>query len=726
MLRKLLVSAGVAALPLAPAYAFAEDAEIIETREVSTVEEVVVNGELVFRNRTTDVNPVLSYDLEFFQRFEPVSVGEMLKRVPGVTFTSDVLEFDGVSMRGMAPGYTQILINGRRAPGGEGDRSFFVDRIPAELVERIEIIRSPRADQPSDGIAGSLNVVLKEGASLEGGFAKAGVLVNADGVARPSAAVAHAGQAGDTSWWAALNYQGRRNPKKKVSHRYNGDGELDNIAYESDTRDGVDISANGELTHRFDGGRIRLSGLAVNTDRDEDETETEVVDNGSGVFDQLDAVAIQRERISQQTYELSADGKFDVGPGELDLNLGWAGYREDTTTDVDEGDDFGELELDEHTKLKIKDDEYGTGLAYTLKSDKVRFKAGVDLLRKERDGAEIEYDIDDGVVGDPDPAPGAVYAIRETRIDPFARLTLTPNEMWSIDLGLRYETTDREISSDNGAVSFDAQELNPSAHVTFRPTAADQFRFSVARTVRRPDYDLLAPYTAEEEPSDDDDLAGNPLLKRLGRRGVFGVNLFWRDVSDKIAVVSTGQTSSSGDGSIYSPQNIGDGKVWGVEVDFSAPLDVIKLPDTGLFFNYTWMDSEVSDPYTGQKLRFANQPSNVFNVGFIHTVRAWDMSFGASYYQRDKGYESQLDEFGSVDYDGDLEAFVEKRFGKSWVVRVAAMNLLDKEKREHYLKYDGDSVQEILDNRRNGVIDEIEDESERSGVLYQFTVRAAF
>ena len=53
---------------------------------------------------------------------------------------------------------------------GQGDRSFFVDRIPAELVERIEIIRSPRADQPSDGMAGSLNVVLKEGATLTGGF----------------------------------------------------------------------------------------------------------------------------------------------------------------------------------------------------------------------------------------------------------------------------------------------------------------------------------------------------------------------------------------------------------------------------------------------------------------------------------------------------------------------------------------------------------------------------
>ncbi len=65
--------------------------------------DIIVTGQLFFRNRTEDPNPILSYDLEYFQRFEPVSVGEMLKRVPGVTFTSDVLEYDGVQMRGLPP-----------------------------------------------------------------------------------------------------------------------------------------------------------------------------------------------------------------------------------------------------------------------------------------------------------------------------------------------------------------------------------------------------------------------------------------------------------------------------------------------------------------------------------------------------------------------------------------------------------------------------------------------
>ncbi|GAA0640031.1 TonB-dependent receptor plug domain-containing protein [Brevundimonas lenta] len=704
------------------------------------IEDVIVNGEIVFRNRTTDDNPVLSYDLEYFQRFEPVSVGEMLKRVPGVTFTSDVLEFDGVSMRGLPPGYTSILINGRRAPGGEDDGAFFVDRIPAELVERIEIIRSPRADQPSDGVAGAINIVLKEGAQLEGGSVRAGALINEDGEVRGAGSLTWAGNTENTSLWAALNYQGRRNPKQKRSERYDDDpangGELDNIELQDDTRDGVDMSANAEFTTRFDNGRLRFNGLVIDTDRDEDETSVTYVDDGSGSFTEIDGVEIQQERISQQTYALGMDGAFDVGPGELDFKLGWTGFRDDTTATTFEGDNFQDPDLalveDEET-LEITDDELDFGGAYTLQTGNVEVKFGADFLNKQRDGVGAE---------------GVDYAIEENRFEPYVRVSGEIGATVRFDAGLRYESSEREVTGDLGTVESDASDFFPSAHLTWSPTQADQFRASYARTQRRPNFSYLAPIFQDEEPADEDGLRGNPLLesekangfdvgyeRRIGTRGIFGVNVFYREIEDLIEVVDTGlevnedgETPAPGDDvfNLFEPRNIGDGTTWGIEFDFSSPLDVIGLPDTGLFFNYTWMDSEVTDPWTGDKRPFRNQPQNVYNVGFIHTVNSWDMSFGASIYGRDEGYESGMDELVKVEYDQDLEAFIEKRFGDRVVVRLSAMNLLDKEKRETFWKYDGDSVEEILDNRANGDIDEFELESERSGVLYQVTLRAAF
>src|SRR3546814_8937161 len=56
-----------------------------------------------------------------------------------------------------------------------------------------------------------------------------------------------------------------------------------------------------------------------------------------------------------------------------------------------------------------------------------------------------------------------------------------------------------------------------------------------------------------------------------------------------------------GDGNLYTPRNIGDGQTWGVELDFSAPLTAFGLPDTGLFANYTYLDSETrSEEHTSE------------------------------------------------------------------------------------------------------------------------------
>lgn len=125
----------------AAAQADAADAEAQTGGEIERAADVVVNGSIAYRNRTEGAEPELVYDQEFFQRFEPLTAGDALKRVPSVTFLSDVIESDGARLRGLDPGYTQILINGEKVPGTNADRSFFLDRIPAELIKQVEIVR---------------------------------------------------------------------------------------------------------------------------------------------------------------------------------------------------------------------------------------------------------------------------------------------------------------------------------------------------------------------------------------------------------------------------------------------------------------------------------------------------------------------------------------------------------------------------------------------------------
>src|SRR3546814_14008663 len=116
-------------------------------------------------------------------------------------------------MRGLGQGFTQVLVNGRPIPGAGNDRTVFVDRIPAEIVDRIEVIRSPSADIDSQGIGGTINIILKDGASLPPGvIARVGVTNSIDaGESRGNGAVS----------WSGRNKDGTvffRSEERRVGH----------------------------------------------------------------------------------------------------------------------------------------------------------------------------------------------------------------------------------------------------------------------------------------------------------------------------------------------------------------------------------------------------------------------------------------------------------------------------------------------------------------------------
>ena len=71
-------------------------------------------------------------------------------------------------------------------------------------------------------------------------------------------------------------------------------------------------------------------------------------------------------------------------------------------------------------------------------------------------------------------------------------------------------------------------------------------------------------------------------------------------------------------------------------------------------------------------------------------------------------------------YGEDLEAFVEKRFGQHWAVRLTGTNLLDASKDEVFHKFD------TLGDQLDRDYDEYEIETEQGGPVYQLVVRYAF
>ena len=529
-------------------------------------DEIIVTGQVATRNRTTAVAPQLTFDREFFEKYEPISVGDALKRTPGVAFTSDIGEYDAPQLRGLGNGFTQILINGRTIPGAGNNRSVLVDRIPAELVERIEIIRSPSADIDSQGVGGTINIILKDGASLPPGIVgrASAIYYNFDEKLRGAGAIGYIGRSEDEKLTYALtaNVQQRYNPKATVEEVFSGDnfstladaenafsqnsagsviGDGEERAVQFDTRDNVDISLNADMTYRFtDATDISVRGFFINTDRDEREDALIFEDSSTN----LDAIEAQDTKFEQTNFgidtvftsELSENTKIEFGAQYSQFDS--TETKLDLEADLDEVailpteadlfnllsvSSFGLLEdeieivesLDKEIQLDASITQNMAGLGNALGFEGVEFIAGFQGKFRNRDTSMRVAGYDDGVMEEFEASPGGgIFSISEDRYDGYIVAEWTLNERLRLETGARIEYSTTNQQGDLFApVNIDDTQINPSVHLQYDVTDSTTFRASFAKTVRRPSFDQRIPFEDSDEPEDDDITRGNPFLE---------------------------------------------------------------------------------------------------------------------------------------------------------------------------------------------------------------------
>jgi outer membrane receptor for ferrienterochelin and colicins len=142
-----------------PLGVFAQDVGVGSPAEpgVSAQPSVIQRVEIVARQGSTELRRAASfakqiYGREELDRYGDTNALDVMRRLPGVNVDSG-----GPRMRGLGAGYTQILINGDPAPPG-----FNLDQLSPSQIERIEVIKASTAEQSSQAVAGSINVILKE------------------------------------------------------------------------------------------------------------------------------------------------------------------------------------------------------------------------------------------------------------------------------------------------------------------------------------------------------------------------------------------------------------------------------------------------------------------------------------------------------------------------------------------------------------------------------------
>ncbi len=770
-LPRITVAMSLAALPTAAV--LAQEAAPVAQPALTEIE--VLARRVNARNRVDTPAPILSYDEAFFQRFEPLSVGDMMKRVPGVSFQSDIGEYAEPSLRGIGSEYTQVLVNGRRVTGATNDNTVTVDRIPAELVERVEIIRSPSADMDSQGIGGTLNIILKEGAALTGGVYRLGAYYN-DGETNPSAFLSY-GDAGDRfEWNTSINYQKRFNRKAATELERALDGEggpepaFAAVVEDPDERESEDIAWTGDLRGKVgDGGEWFLGGFYMDTDREETEIGREfAAEDDDGEFDAEAEQANQLDAFRETNYGAVTGYESSFGDGhswnielgydetefesvetnwvdDLDFDFDAAGITDADSLlafldqpDQDIIDLFADvphnaenlrdpefLDGEEHTDADDAELSLRSSVTYQLSGSKLKF--GLEGSDRSRDFSFRVFEMDDGVLEENDDAL-SLFDAKDQRVNGLVKWTMDFSNS-TLEIGGRGEFTHLEIDSTvsdalaeaadelrpiglviNGNqvnVTEDTFEFNPSAHYRWDVTDSTQLRLSVARTVRRPSFDQLNPTLLID---DEESILGNPVLDQEtalgfdagadyelpGKDAIVGLNFFYRDVSDKIELDGV----PDGVNEIFQEfvnedieatvwvNNPNSGEIYGAELDLSTPVSFIS-ENLHVFANYTWIDSEIQDANENFPVDrpFSLQPDYIYNLGFDHLIGSSGFTWGASYQKLGPAQEwvnvsAEAKEVTDVEYDGNLEFFVEKTFAERFVVRLAAQNLLDAEKDE--------------------------------------------
>lgn len=99
-------------------------------------------------------------------RFPDPNVAEAIQRIPGATLQRDQGEGRYVIIRGLAPQFTNISINGEQIPSPEaGVRFVALDAVPADQLSSIEVSKALTPDMDGDAIGGSVNLITRRAKS---------------------------------------------------------------------------------------------------------------------------------------------------------------------------------------------------------------------------------------------------------------------------------------------------------------------------------------------------------------------------------------------------------------------------------------------------------------------------------------------------------------------------------------------------------------------------------
>jgi outer membrane receptor for ferrienterochelin and colicins len=656
-----------------------------EEAPVPTVEVKASNADYDPRRDDTASKTVISQ--EELLKYGDTNVYDVLKRAPGVTVTGNAIR-----MRGLGAGYTQILVNGERAPPG-----FSLDNLAPDQIEKIEIIRAATAEFSMQAIAGTVNIVLKKLVARP----QRDLRINGGGASdarNGSLSGTLADRTGKLSYFLTANLTRNRNtPDGTGGDRFTTpDGEVTQLRSSSYAQENHSraLILQPRLNWKLDNDdQLNASGFIQDIRYDNAYTSTLV--NAIGSFGAPDFVDRATNNASVIHFGgMDVNWVARLGGGKLDAKLtanlgvvdgtGESGYRS--------ADRLTALQRDSRNRSQYQ--TYTSTGKYTRSLLETHSLAtGWEVSERRTDDHAVRTDRLTGA------APIVVderFQPQVLRVAVFAQDEWNITKLWSMYLGARWESI-RLDSTGTGleATQSSTHVLSPVAQTLYKfpDKSGRQLRLAVTRTFKAPDVSQLTGRrnVAAENTRFTPDSSGNPNLQPELATGIDATyEHFWAPG----ALFSAGgavrritgylRTTLAPDAAglwLSSPRNDGDVQVRTLEMELKFPLKLLWVTgpplDLRASVNRNW-SHVASVPFPDNRLDAQLPLSATLGLDY----RRDQLSAGASMGFRSGGPLRISAQQSAQRYrQRDLDTYVLVKFTPQYQLRVAMANLFGDDSR---------------------------------------------
>jgi outer membrane receptor for ferrienterochelin and colicins len=607
----------------------------------AVTQKVQVSGAKGYDERRQDTASKIVVTQEEIARYGDTNIGDVLKRLPGVTIGGVQGRGGSIRMRGLGSGYTQIMLNGEPSPPG-----FSLDSLSPDNIERIEVIRSATAELSTQAIAGAINIVLKraivtEQIEFKGGISeengKYGVnssLQISDRVGRMSYSVSGNLIKSDFNRPTNSVEVGTDKQGKTILSRHT-DGE--NNGYFSM------FSLSPRLNWNLQNGDVITSQSFVNFRR--------FKNDGISKTDTL---------IGDKPLYLSEKSNMTSDSTSLRTNLNWMHKLADSAKlDMRFGATFEKRESDSgqisngvtqqltrSSNNSRTEKEFTFGGKYTAPFiEEHSLAAGWDggLSKKSEDNFQNDSLTGIGII-----RPlnlNETFDANVNRLALYAQDEWAVTKLWSIYMGARWEGIDTSSQGSTYAeIKNRSSVLSPILQTLYKLPGSknDQLRLGISRTYKAPDPSRLIPrrFFSSNNSATSPDFTGNPNLKPelawgldtgfehyLTDGGVMSVNFYLRRIEDFTRTA----TFFENDRWVSMSTNNGTASTRGVEFDAKFPLrSVMKdVPDIDIRANLSFNSSTV-DSVPGPNNRLDSQTPVSANFGVDYKLSTMPLTLGGN------------------------------------------------------------------------------------------------